>query len=123
MASFKAGSLRHRVTVERLQYEQDSAGDPIQDPVSGELRREWIVLATVWADIAPLSAREFISAGASVSEMSARITLRWQSQFLPSDRIVHNGKVYKIRGILPDLDSGQEFVTLPCSEGVSDEGE
>jgi len=121
--TLKAGSLRHRVTVERYTYEADSAGDPIQNPETGELRREWTVLATVWANIAPLSAREFIQSGMNVSDVSARITLRWQSTFLPTDRIVHNGTVYQIKGILPDLDSGREYVTLPCATGASQDGE
>lgn len=118
--AFHAGQLRHRVTVERLTYEADSAGDPIQNPETGELRREWTNVATVWASIAPLSAREFIQSGMSVNDVSARITLRWQSDFLPTDRIVHNGVVYQIKGILPDMDSGREYVTLPCSQGLND---
>lgn len=118
--AFHAGNLRHRVTIERYTFLQDSAGDPIQDPVTGELRREWTTMATVWAEIAPLSAREFIASGASTSEVSARITLRWQSTFLPTDRIVHNGKVYNPRGILPDVDSGREYVTIPVSEGTNE---
>lgn len=117
--SLSAGKLRHRVEVQRLEYEQDSAGDPIQNEESGELRQEWVTHATVWADISPLSAREFIASGASASEVSVRITLRWQSSFKASDRIVHNGKVYNIRGILSDVDSGRDYVTLPCSEGVN----
>jgi hypothetical protein len=32
---------------------------------------------------------------------------------------VHAGKVYNIAGVLPDNVSGQEYITLPVSEGVN----
>ena len=35
-------------------------------------------------------------------------------------RVVHGGKVYNIHGVLPDMRSGLEYLTLPVSEGVSD---
>jgi SPP1 family predicted phage head-tail adaptor len=118
--AFNAGNLRHRVVIERQTYLQDSAGDPIQDPVTGELRREWTTLTTVWADIAPLSAREFIASGATVSELSARITIRWFTGLLPTDRFNHSGVIYNPKGILPDLDSGREYITIPVGTGAND---
>jgi SPP1 family predicted phage head-tail adaptor len=120
--SLAAGKLRHRVRLERYGFEQDSAGDPIQDPVSGELRREWQLIALVWAEFVPLSARDFIQSGASQSQVSARITLRHRSDLKATQRIVHNGKVYNPAGILPDPVSGLEYVTIPVTEGVN-EGE
>lgn len=113
-----AGNLRHRVRLERFGYEQDSAGDPVQNPETGELRREWQLIALVWAAIEPLSAREFIQSGASQSQVSARITLRYRSDLKATERIVHGTRVYNPAGILADRDSGLEYVTLPCSEGV-----
>lgn len=117
-----AGKLRHRVRLERFDFVQDSAGDPIQDPDTGELRREWQLIALVWAAIEPLSAREFIQSGASQSQVSARITLRYRSDLKATQRIVHGGKVYNPAGILPDKESGLEYVTVPVSEGTN-EGE
>jgi len=117
-----AGKLRHRVELQRFEYLQDSAGDPIQDPDTGELRREWVTYATVFAAIEPLSAREFVASGASVSEMMARLTLRWRSDFLPSDRVNDHGKIYNPRGVLTDVDSGREYMTIPVSQGAN-EGE
>jgi hypothetical protein len=39
---------------------------------------------------------------------------------LPSMRLVHRGKIYNPAGILTDKESGLEYVTLPCSEGVNE---
>ena len=35
-------------------------------------------------------------------------------------RILHRGKIYNIEGVLPDDESGLQWLTLPYSEGVKD---
>lgn len=116
--SLSAGKLRHRVRLERYDEVEDSNG-VVQDPDSGEVLREWTLVATVWAAIEPLSVREFIQSGAGQSQVSARITLRYRSDLNATWRIVHNAKVYNPEGVLADKDSGLEYVTLACSEGVN----
>ncbi len=105
----KSGRLSHRVTIESPTYTQDSYGDPTPD---------WVTVAEVWAAIEPLSVREFMAAQSEQSKVSARITIRHRSDLSADMRILHNGKIYNIEGILPDPDSGLEYVTLPCSQGV-----
>lgn len=110
-----AGRLRHRVTFQ--------ARANIQDPVTGETVIVW---SDEWTNIAaaiePLSARELIAAQAQHSEVSARITIRPLSGLTAQHRVVHNGHIYNIEGVIPDPDSGQEWVTLPVSKGASDGG-
>jgi SPP1 family predicted phage head-tail adaptor len=111
----EAGRLRHRVTIQARQN--------IQDAVTGETVIAWV---DAWVDIAaaiePLSARELIAAQAQQSEVSARITIRPLSGLTAQHRVVHNGDIYNIDGVIPDPDSGQEWVTLPVSKGASDGG-
>ncbi|WP_200629995.1 phage head closure protein [Stutzerimonas frequens] len=109
--AIKAGKLRHRVTFQ--------APGLVQDPVTGEMMPGWTDFASVWASIEPLSARDFIAAQANQSEITARIVIRYREGILPTMRILHRGKVYAIHGVLPDADSGLEYITLPVSEGVS----
>jgi SPP1 family predicted phage head-tail adaptor len=78
----------------------------------------WETVAEVWAEVAPLSSREFIAAQSVQSEVRAKITIRARA-IEPTMRIVHAGKVYNIAGVLPDNVSGQEYITLPVSEGVN----
>lgn len=122
--AFHAGQLRHRVAIQRRQYLQDSAGDPIQNPDTGELRLEWVTYATVWADVHYSSAREFVAAGAQLSEAAGWVVLRWFSGFLASDRMVHlktdGDVVLNPKGRLPDADSGREYYTIPFGEGASE---
>lgn len=107
-----AGNLRHRVSIQQKQISQN--------PVSGELTETW---ADVWtnvpAAVEPLSAREFIAAQSFQSEVSTRITIRYRAGITAAMRILHNGRIFNIQGVLADPDSGRSWLTLPCSEGVN----
>lgn len=108
----RAGKLRHRVTIQ--------APGQTQDPTTGEILHGWVDFATTWASIEPLSAREYIAAQSGQSEITARIVIRYRDGVLPTMRILHRGKAYAIHGVLSDVKSGLEYLTLPVSEGVSD---
>lgn len=119
-----AGRLRHRVRIERLVPVLDTDGETIQDPDTGEVLREWILLGEAWAAVEPLSAREFIASQETQSKVEARITIRRQDYIVnAADRIVHGVRIYNVLGVLEDPDSGLEYTTLPCSRGVSDSGQ
>lgn len=106
-----AYKLRHRVTLQRYEQTRDEMGGVVET---------WADVATVWASIEPLSAREFIAAQSAQSQVSARIVIRYREGITAAMRILHNGRVYNIEGVLPDPRSGREYLTLPCSEGVND---
>lgn len=108
----QSGKLRHRITLQRQGLSQD--------PQTGEMLPGWQDVAAVWAGIEPLSARELIAAQAGQSEITARIVIRYRAGVLPTMRVVHGSKVYNIHGVLPDMRSGREYLTLPVSEGVND---
>lgn len=125
--SIEAGRLRHRVRFERLEYVLDSNGTPWQDPQTGATRREWREVAEVWAEVAPVSAREFMQSRAMQAEISARVVVRPPDEFEiePTMRLVHirigrRPVIYNIHGVLPDANSGLEYLTLPVSAGVND---
>ena len=104
----KAGNLRHSVTLQRKQQ--------TQNPQTGALLTAWVTEAIVWAAVEPLSAREFVAAQAVQSNVSVRITVRYRPGITSAMRLLHDGKVYGITGVLADKDSGREYLTLPCSE-------
>lgn len=109
--SLRAGDLRHRITIQRPIY--------VQDPATGGMVRGWDDVATVWGRVAPLSVREFVAAQAIASEVTARITIRYRPDVTAKCRILYRGKIYNIRGVLSDPESGLEYLTLPVSEGVN----
>lgn len=108
----RAGKLRHRVAIEQKLA--------IRNPVTGGYEEEWLPVARVWAEISPLSAHDFIASRSEQSVITARICMRWRSDITPSMRIVHESRcgrrVFDIEGILPDRDSGQDYLTLPVKE-------
>lgn len=106
-----SGKLRHRVSIERVSY--------VQDATTGAMVETWAQIAKVWAAVEPLSAREFVQSAAGQSEVTARITIRAR-EILATDRIIHRGTVYNIRGVLADKDSGLEYLTLPVAAGVNE---
>ena len=106
-----SGKLRHRVSIERVVRTQDED--------TGAVTETWAEIAKVWAAIEPLSAREFVQSAAGQSEVTARITIRTRD-ILATDRIAHRGVVYNIRGVLPDKESGLEYITLPVGTGVNE---
>ena len=106
--SLAAGRLRHRVTIEQQVT--------TRDPNTGASLKSWLAFAeNIAAEVAPLSAREFLAAQATQSQVSARITIRYRPGLLATMRIVHRGQVYNIAGVLPDNVSGLEYITLPVS--------
>lgn len=118
--SLEAGKLRHRVRIESYDYLRDGSGEVIQDPVTGETSQSWQEVATVWAAIEPLSAREFIAASATQSAITARIVIRYRDGLNASMRLIHKDKIYNPAGFLADKVSGLEYITIPVTEGVSE---
>lgn len=112
--SLDAGRLRHRVVIER--------NTPAQDTTTGEMVDYWSEYTTVWASIEPMSAKEFIAAQAVQSEVTGKIVMRFRADITPDMRVNHNGRVYNIVGIIPDPDSGLEWMTLPVSDWVNVRG-
>ncbi|EIC82153.1 phage head closure protein [Serratia sp. M24T3] len=108
----QAGKLRHRIMLQKPAN--------LRDPETGSVIPGWEDVKKLWADVVPLSAREFIAAQAVQSEVTTRITLRKRSDVTNQHRIIFRGQVYNIQGVLPDPVSGLEYMTLPCSEGVND---
>ena len=119
--SLEPGKLRHRVRIEEYVDVLDSAGDPVRGP-QGEFVKEWQEVATVWAAIEPLSAREFIQSAAMQSQVTARMVIRYRDGLDAAMRLVHVAadKIYNPEGFLPDKVSGLEYLTIPVSEGVND---
>lgn len=110
MKTFDPGLLRHRVEIQAQVTTEDSSGEVVQS---------WSSVATVWACIQPMSARETIMGQAMSSDVTTRIIMRYRDDVTASMRILHRGREFNIRGVIPDPVSGLEWLTLPCSQGPS----
>lgn len=110
--SIEAGKLRHRVTIQHP--------GSIQDQVTGEVVNGWTDVAKVWAAVEPVSGRELIASQASQSQIETRIVIRYRTDMNSKMRVLHRGMIYNIEALLPDKDSGLEYITLMCSGGVNE---
>lgn len=106
----RAGKLRHLVVIRRL-------GQAMQDPQTGDIASDWVNISTVWASVEPLSGREFIAAQSTQSEVSARIVMR-KTEVTAQDKLYFRGDTYNIHTVLPDLKSGNEYLTLMVSKEI-----
>lgn len=103
--ALNAGMLRHRISIDRLDHEQDET--------TGAMNAIWTEIASaVPASVEPLSGREFIAAAQTGSTVSARITLRHRPDLNHAMRVRHGATVYRIKAVLPDHKSGKEWQTL-----------
>ena len=72
MNPISAGMLTRRIKIQRPSTIKDSVGAPC---------RSWLDVATVWADIQPLSGKEAVIANRISAELSHQIIVRYQSLF------------------------------------------
>lgn len=121
----EAGQFRHRIDIEQRVTVQDTSGDPIP---------AWVLwAANVPAAIAPLSTasrsiREAAIANGIVSRITMIMTLRYRDGIDATMRIKHHvgtattarHDIYNIEGVLPDPETGQEYLTLLVNRGVNE---
>lgn len=108
--SLDAGRLSHRITLQAAVTSRDEFGG---------VAHTWTPVATVWAEIVPLSGREFVAAQAAQAGVTTRITIRYRDGVTPSMRILHDGVTYSIKAVLPDP-TLRRHITLMCEQGVND---
>lgn len=115
MSSLRAGQLNRRITLQRQSTVQDSFGGPV---------RTWLNVATVWADIQPLTGRELESAQRMASEISHQITVRYQvsltdTRVVSGYRALYKARSFNIHAALNE-DESNVLITLLASEGLED---
>lgn len=113
--SILAGALNQRITLQQRSIAPDTTG--------GQLATSTDV-ATVWAEVVPLSGCELIAAQAINLETSHQITIRWQSVFANSKavaamRVVYKGRYFNIGSAINEYESNSTL-TLLATEGLND---
>ena len=101
----RAGDLDQRISVERLSGGVDELGQPLPDT--------WAPLFTCWAAVEPLVGREYIAAQAAVSEVTAKIRMRFRPWMTAEDRVIHDGTIYNIVSVI-DVRSDHRELVLMC---------
>ena len=114
-----AHRLRHRVTIQEQQRDQDSETGEIVTSWDTVMLDDGTELDALPAEVLTGPGRELLAAGAKQAETTARINLRWFPGLLPTMRILWDGRIYNITSIETDATGRREW-RLRCSDGLTD---
>ncbi len=109
----RAGTLTRRLLLERPEVTQNE---------TGEEEIEWIPLGSVWAAIQPIRGREALIAGANLSIMDTKITIRWSETVDAVNekwRASYRGTIFNIVSV-SHLKLDRREIELLCRSGASD---
>ena len=101
----QAGKLDQRVTIQRLVEGVDDYGQPIN---------EWQDVGSYWAAVEPLQGREFVALQAAVSEITARVRMRWVPGIHATMRVIHGAVTYGISAVI-HVKSARRELQLMCT--------
>ena len=93
----KVGRMRYRIKIQSPSDETDIYANP---------KDEWTVFKEVWADIVPVSGREYFAAQQAMSETQLKIYIRYLEGITQKMRIMHGDVAYEILTVLGDKRSG-----------------
>lgn len=105
---FIGSRLRYRISLQALTSESDGSGGVI---------REWENVADLWANIEPLSSKEQLRGQQLQASCTHRFTIRYRSDVTAAQRILYNGRIFNIRGVLNPLHKG-ELIEILAEEGA-----
>jgi SPP1 family predicted phage head-tail adaptor len=94
--------MRARLVLEKPQEIPDAAGG---------VRRTFASVATLWAKVEPLQARERIAADSVGQSITHRVTLRWRADLDGSCRFRKGARLFAVRTV---IDPDERRRTLLC---------
>ena len=98
--------MRHRVELKSLSSTRGSAGTQTNT---------YATYATVWASVNPLRGLELINAQQVHMEITHKITIRYNSSLIATDRILFDGRTFEIASIIDPYERNV-YLELMCKE-------
>ena len=104
-----AARLKQRVTIEQQSLAPDGLGGAA---------RGWATLATVWAEVMPVSGREALFAFRLESPVTHRVTIRYRTDVKADMRLNYESRILTIRAV---INRGEEnrYLEILAEEGVA----
>lgn len=103
------GKLRHRIIIQTQRNRPSEYGAVVA---------EWHDLHTAWAEVKPISGREYFSAQQVQSEVTTQIWIRYRDGIEPTMRVAHKGKLYEIVSVL-NYQGLNKALQLMCKEKLN----
>lgn len=104
-----AATLRRRVRIEQPVYTPDDAGGQSTG---------WQELATVWADVRPVSGQTVFEAAQRQERVTHKVFIRFREDVTASMRLVLGSRVFAIRAVL-DPEEDRQRLLLLVEEGAA----
>jgi SPP1 family predicted phage head-tail adaptor len=105
----RTGLLRHKICIQEKVTLRDSMGGEIVT---------WEPFTYCWAQIEPLSGREYFAAKQAQASISHKMIMRYQSGIKPYHRIQWGERNFNIDAILNPEERNREL-TIFCTEAAS----
>jgi len=102
----RAGKLRHKVEIQSYTATSDSMGGTTE---------VWATVETVWAQVQPLSSREYFQQQQIQSQATHRVTLRYTSNVNHKSRLLFGSRYLYVQSIRNIEEIGDKMELL-CSE-------
>lgn len=106
MRSARISVLRHRPVLEQASRTSDGGGG---------VTESWTAVATLWAQIRPLSGKERLEADRISGQIGHEVILRYRQGVLPAMRLRHGTRIFHILAVL-DEDERHERLKCLCEE-------
>lgn len=81
----------------------------------GEVEEDWQDVATVWAEIRPVTGRSFFEAQQINSEISHQVIIRYRPGIKPSMRVLYGMRVFDVLYVM-NFNESNESIQLMCKE-------
>ena len=105
----RKGHLSSRLKHQLVLQERAVTADNI-----GGHSRVWVDVATLWAEITPISGRETFAYSQQTNRQRFRITLRYRNDITPHMRLhdIAGDRMFDIRSIINQREQGEEIEIL-----------
>ncbi len=103
----RLGELRKRVTVQAETQTTDNAGG---------YTLGWTTIATMWADIKPVTGNEPFVAAHLEGHVTHHVQMRYLSGVTTDMRLTYNSRLFNIRAVL-NTDESNQWTELLVEEG------
>jgi len=103
---YNVAGLRKRVTIQRSTRVSDGQGGYTET---------WAAIASVWSAIEPVSGFEKLQAMQLAAPVTHKITMRFRSDFVASDRIAYGNRIFAVKEII-NLNEADAFLQIRCIE-------
>lgn len=107
MRTKQARDLEHLISIEKKEH--------IKDAIGGESDDEWIEFSKAYAQIKPISGKEFMAGNSHQNSVSHRVIIRFIPGIKAEMRVLHDGRYFNI--VAPrDFYEKKQWLELMCEE-------